>query len=170
MPSVLNVRLTPAHIVGEGGYCQRVRVFGRNRVKLLRSKADSHGYLYHLEEDPERATLVLWSLNRITKWAPPSQKLTRLSASVWYPSGSAPVPETAVGGFLQTERGIQSAKGSDLDPKIDVPDSMFVVTTSCAVCGEQFYVTTLESDWTAEYRCPDCCKSLSSTKGYTRIR
>ena len=83
---------------------------------------------------------------------------------IWF---SAP-PESAVGGFSAKERGIQSARGNHLDSEIDVPDSMFVVTTSCATCGEQFYVTTLESRRTAEYTCPDCSELLLGTKAKAR--
>ena len=93
-----------------------------------------------------------------------NRKLTRLSTSVWYASGLARHQSPLSADSLPRERGIQSARGNHLDSEIDVPDSMFVVTTSCATCGEQFYVTTLESHRTAEYTCPDCSALLLGTK------
>src|SRR5215469_15619175 len=93
-----------------------------------------------------------------------SRKLTRFNASVWYASVSARHQSPLSADSLPRERGIQSARGIDLDSEIDVPDSMFVVTTSCTTCGEQFYVTTLESHLTADYTCPDCSELLLSNK------
>ena len=100
----------------------------------------------------------------ITKWVPPTEKLKRLWASVWYASGSARHQSPPAADSLPRGRGIQSARGIHLDSEIDVPDSMFVVTTSCATCGEQFYVTSLESHQTAKYTCPDCSALLLGTK------
>jgi predicted RNA-binding Zn-ribbon protein involved in translation (DUF1610 family) len=98
-----------------------------------------------------------------------NRKLARWGASVWYASGSARYQSPLLADSLPRERGIQSARGIHLDSEIDVPDSMFVVTTSCATCGEQFYVTTLESHRTAEYTCPDCSVLLGTkaTSGET---
>ena len=53
-----------------------------------------------------------------------------------------------------------------MDPEIEVPDSMYFVTTRCMICGEQFYVTTLKAHWPGEYTCPDCkTLKLSTTTG-----
>jgi hypothetical protein len=46
-------------------------------------------------------------------------------------------------------------KDNRLDAEIEVPDSLFFVITPCAICGGQFYVTTL-GPWMKEYTCPDC--------------
>jgi len=92
-----------------------------------------------------------------------NRKLRRLSAFVWYASGSAPY-QSPLGGFSAKGAWDQSARGIHLASEIDVPDSMFVVTASCATWGEQFYVTTLESHRTAEYTCPDCSELLLGTR------
>ena len=82
---------------------------------------------------------------------------------IWF---SAP-PESAVGGFSAKGAWNSVSGGIHLDSEIDVPDSMFVVTTSCATCGEQFCVTTLESHGMTEYTCPDCSELRLGTKAKT---
>ena len=51
-----------------------------------------------------------------------------------------------------------------MDADIEIPDRMYFVTTPCAVCGEQFCVTTLEAHWAGEYTCPDCKTLTMGTK------
>ena len=91
-------------------------------------------------------------------------KTDAIERVLWYASGLARHQSPPSADSLPRERGIQSARGIHLDSEIDVPDSMFVVTTSCATCGEQFCVTTLESHGTTEYTCPDCSELLLSNK------
>ena len=56
------------------------------------------------------------------------------------------------------------------DGEIEVPDCMYFVTTPCAMCGEQFYLMTLEADGAREYTCPDCKTLAVSTKsGVARV-
>jgi DnaJ-class molecular chaperone len=73
---------------------------------------------------------------------------------------------------LQSAAWSSKAKGSDLDAEdaeIEVPDRIYFVTTSCATCGEQFYVMTLEAHWMAEYTCPDCKDPGSAHKDRCRV-
>ena len=94
-------------------------------------------------------------------------KTDAIERVLWYASGLARHQSPPSADSLPRERGIQSARGIHLDSEIDVPDSMFVVTTSCATCGEQFCVTTLESHGTTEYTCPDCSQLRLGTKAKT---
>ena len=50
------------------------------------------------------------------------------------------------------------------DGDIEVPDRMYFVSTQCTMCGEQFYLMTLEADWKREYVCPDCKTLTVGTK------
>ena len=67
-------------------------------------------------------------------------------------------------GVMRSQPGVQKRKDNRLDAEIEVPDSMFFVITPCAICGGQFYVTTLEAPWMREYTCPDCQRLRLDTK------
>ena len=97
----------------------------------------------------------LWSYRPpgITKYVPPVKKsLVRA-----YQCGKHVVQQPQmVLGLMRSQLRVQRRKDNRLDAEIEVPDSMFFVITPCAICGGQFYVTTLEAPWMREYTCPDC--------------